>query len=66
MVPTGCLVSGATTWCGAADGDDFIDGGVGNDQTRDGAGDDTVIGGIGNDRFIDDPGTDSLVYSSHM
>jgi Ca2+-binding RTX toxin-like protein len=33
-------------------GDDFMDGGAGNDQIRGDVGSDTLIGGSGNDSFI--------------
>ena len=42
------------------DGNDLIDGQIGNDQAFGGEGDDTVIGGAGNDRLFGDAGDDFL------
>jgi Ca2+-binding RTX toxin-like protein len=63
----------ATTTVNTLGGDDTIvasalsgtnllaDGGVGDDEIRDGAGNDTITGGAGGDRFFAGPGSD--VYS---
>jgi Ca2+-binding RTX toxin-like protein len=45
---------------GAADGDDWLDGGAGNDQLFGGGGNDTLFGGDGNDLLAGGGGSDSL------
>ncbi|GAU75501.1 calcium-binding protein [Fusibacter sp. 3D3] len=49
------------------DGDDTLDGGLGNDQLYGGSGEDTLIGGLGNDTYIykSGDGNDTIIEENY-